>query len=187
MKIGLLGGSFDPITNAHLILAETAREEFGLWRVDFIPTYQNPLKNEKIATDKQRLDMLDLALSYNVVIEDREIKNKIKNTIHTLKHYESEYSTGIFYFIMGSDAYMTFNKWKDCDKILKRANLLVANRIGMPCLKPSIDSNVKTFDLPFGGISSTNVRDRVKAGKSIKYLVPESVEHYIYANNLYRS
>ena len=200
MKIGIFGGSFDPITNAHLILAEIAREEFKLDRIDFTPTYQNPLKKKKQSTDEDRLRMINLAISCNKYfhLSNFDINGKYKNSIDTINSYnlpEDNYSEkDSLYFIMGSDCLQTFIKWKSWKKILENTNLVVGlrERINyenalnvIHCDAVNLYSKIKMFDLPFNGISSTDVRERIKKGKSIKYLVPEEVERYIHIHKLY--
>jgi len=199
MKIGLFGGSFDPITNAHLIMAETAREQFNLDYVHFIPTYQNPLKHKKLATDKQRKEMIELALEDNCffLLAPGDIDYKLINSIDTINSYkEPKFAKDWeLYFIMGSDCLKNFHKWKDWEKILDNVTMLIGTRYSGPCECYSLfsddnrerfENKIKTFDIPFTGISSTDVRNRVKAGKSIMYLVPNNVEEYIYENKLYK-
>ena len=198
MKIGLFGGSFDPITNAHLIMAETAREQFKLDYVHFIPTSQNPLKNGIRSNSQRRVDMIKLAIDSNrrFLLDYTDQINRYINSIDTIEHIKKQRTQTIdeYYFIMGSDCLKTFHKWKDWEKILENVTLLIGNRYSGPCECYSLfsddnrerfENKIKTFDIPFTGISSTDVRNRVKTGKSIKYLVPESVEKYIYDNKLY--
>ena len=189
MKIGIFGGSFDPITNAHLILAETAREKFKLDSIDFIPTYQNPFKYKYKANDNDRLLMILSAIKDNLHFQCStfDIKNKVVNSIDTINHYKSLYTSDVkLYFLMGSDSYLLFHKWKDYHKILNNVTLLVATRVHVNGIEGiSKDKKIKFFDLPFNGISSTDVRKRIKKGKSIRYLVPESVEKYINEEGIY--
>ena len=198
-KIGIMGGTFDPIHNGHLILAEHARVEMGLEKILFIPAWDPPHKGDrKITPSIHRYNMTLLALGLNpyFFISPIEIKREGRSyTIDTISQLKAEYKSSELYFILGSDSLMEIHKWKDYEKLLKSCNFIVAKRKGLEDEKlnnraveliNSYNSNIIILESPIIEISSTEIRRRVRKNKSIKYLVPELVERYIEKNRLYR-
>jgi len=191
MKIGLLGGTFDPIHMGHLIIAEWIRESRGLKKIIFIPTALPPhKKNVKMTDKKDRWEMVKLSIRDNPKFEISDIEIKKENvsfTVDTLKEFSK--GDNEIYFIIGGDSLKEFPTWKDPDEIIRLSNVVVARR-------PNYEDNGEKFvysdkvifsDSPEISISSTQIRERVKEGKSIKYLVHPAVEEYILKKGLYKS
>lgn len=197
--MGIMGGTFDPIHNGHLILAEHSRIQFDLEQIIFIPTGKPPHKGEKdISSVNYRYDMTVLAISTNPYFSLSSIEIQREGatyTIDTIKYLQSKYRDKEFYFILGADSFCNIDKWKDYKELLSLCKFIVAKR-------PDLDSNklesrfkelsriykdsIYLLETPLIDISSTSIRNRVKSELSIKYLVPESVELYIEKNKLYK-
>ena len=198
IRIGIMGGTFDPIHNGHLILAEYSRTNFNLDKVLFIPTGRPHKDNKYISSNLHRLNMTLLAINSNPYFELSTIemdREKTTYTIDTIKYLQSKYKNRDFYFILGSDSLYQIDKWKDYENLLKICNFIVAKRPSQEAdsiedwikkLREEYNSLIYPLELPLIEISSTQIRERVKRGLSIKYLVPQSVEFYIEKNKLYR-
>lgn len=199
MKIGILGGTFDPIHLGHLIMADQVLDILNLDKVVFIPTGRPPHKDEKnIRSSKDRMEMVDLAIRSNTHFEssDIEIKeNKLSYTVDTIKKLEEIYPEDELYFIVGGDSLLSLDSWKGHGEIIASIGIVVVNRItaNKEKIKKKIDYYNKTFsgnvclvDCPVIDISSTGIRRRVKESRTINYLVPEGVKKYIIDNNLYK-
>ncbi len=207
--IGLYGGSFDPVHIGHLRIAEDIREAFSLERVIFIPAYQSPLKSKSRASAEDRFKMLKLSLKENPFfgIDDIEIKRKGKSyTIDTVLFYKEKLGYPPV-FILGTDAFLSFHLWKSPEELIKNANFIVAGRDEISFydveeyvkdyfpeavirkdkkIEKGKSGNIYYFSMRRLDISSTEIRNRVKDGKSIKYLVLPEVERYIFYKKLYR-
>ncbi len=189
-KVCIIGGSFNPIHIGHLILANTVLEELNLDEMIFVPCYIQPLKGDKdFASSTHRLEMVKLAIQSNpqFTLSDIEINRKGKSyTVDTLKFFKKKYEN--LYFVIGADNIRDFHKWKEPDTILKIANLIVTNRGGINIQIPEKIRGKKIISctIPQIEISSTMIREKIRNGQSIKYLVPEAVEKYIIQNNLYK-
>ena len=188
MKIGLLGGTFNPVHIGHLILAEEAREKLGLDKIIFIPTALPPHKdNLNIAPAKDRLKMLKLAVASNkhFAVSDVEIKRKGRSyTIDTLKELKRKYSHDELYFIIGSDLLKYLKEWKDLSEILKMVEFVAATRPGYPL--EQIPGYITTLAIRAVDVSGFEVRQCVAANKSFGYLVTDKVFDYIKRRKLYR-
>ncbi len=187
MKIGILGGTFNPIHIGHLILAEEARERIGLDKIIFVPTFLPPHKdNSDIAPAKDRLNMVRLAIKGNrhFLVSDVEIRRDGRSyTIDTLKEFNKKYSRQDLYFIIGSDLLKYLDDWKDLDEIIKLVKFIVVTRPGFPLEK--IPSYIKTMAIRAVDVSAFEIRSCVKENKSFRYLVPEAVYKYIVNKKLY--
>lgn len=188
MRIGILGGTFNPIHTGHLILAEETREKIGLDRIIFVPAYFPPHKqNSDIAEAKHRLAMVKLATSdnSNFSVSDLEIKRDGRSyTIDTIKELKVAYPKDDLYFIIGSDLLEYLDEWKDLDEIIKLVKFIVATRPGYPLEK--IPSHIATIPIRAVDISGFEIRKAIKENKSFRYLVPEAVYQYINKEGLYR-
>ncbi len=185
-KIGILGGTFNPPHIGHLILAEEAEEQLGLDKVFFIPTNKPPHKGEDQLNPRQRLRMTQLVTEDNPSFEalDIEIKRKgVSYTVDTLGQLQKKYPKSNLYLIIGSDLANSFDKWRQPDKIKKLAEVIAAPRKGIPL---QARNQFKIIDITQIGISSSQIRKRLKKGRTIKYLVPKKVESYIKKNNIYK-
>lgn len=188
MKIGILGGTFNPIHIGHLILAEEAREKLGLGKVIFVPTYLPPHKEtQDVARAEDRFRMIKGAIRKNkyFAVSDMEIKRKeLSYTIDTLKQFKEKYPVDELYFITGSDLLKYLEGWKDLNEVLKMVKFIVATRPGYALEK--IPAHISTVAIRAVDISGFEVRQCVKEHKSFRYLVPESVFNYINKRKLYR-
>ncbi|MCF6465359.1 nicotinate-nucleotide adenylyltransferase [Clostridium sp. Cult2] len=198
-KIGIMGGTFDPIHNGHLTLAEYSRTTFSLDKILFIPTGKPPHKDDiDISSNNHRYDMTLLAINSNpyYFLSSIEIHREgTTYTIDTIKYLKSKYNNTKFYFILGSDSLYQIHKWKDYKELLSSCNFIVAKRKYLDNnkleerikeLSELYKSNMNILESPLIDISSTEIRNRIKNQLSIKYLVPESVELYIEKNKLYK-
>ncbi|WP_053956983.1 nicotinate-nucleotide adenylyltransferase [Inediibacterium massiliense] len=198
-KIGIMGGTFDPIHYGHLVIAEQIRCEYDLEKIIFIPAGIPPHKADSCLTDgKHRYFMTLLATITNPHFEVSKIElesNEISYTIRTIEKLKKIYreDTELF-FITGADAICELGTWKSVDKLSRLCKFIAATRPGMNSshvdekikeLKQKYGTCIKKIDLPALAISSTDIRNRVSKGQSIKYLLPEPVEYYVYKNNLY--
>lgn len=198
-KIGIMGGTFDPVHNGHLVLAENARIKFNLDKILFIPTGKPPHKdNNYITSNIHRYNMTLLAINSNPYYFLSSIETQregITYTIDTIKYLKTKSNSTDFYFILGSDSLYQIHKWKDYEELLSLCNFIVAKRKGLDDrklenrikeLSQLYNSNIHILESPLIEISSTEIRERVKNRLSIKYLVPKAVELYINKNNLYK-
>ena len=194
MRIGIFGGSFNPIHYGHLILAETARTGFNLDKVIFMPAGRPPHKPDmRLADDWQRLKMVKLAIAGNPAFEasDYELKKHgLSYTYDTLKYFSRHFKKGAkLFFIMGIDLLMQINTWKKSEGLLDLCAFLVGTRPNFPAssIPKNTRSRVEIFKIPLLDISGTYIRKAIREKKSIKYLVPEKVEDFILRNKLYVS
>jgi nicotinate-nucleotide adenylyltransferase len=189
MKIALFGGTFNPIHYGHLLLAEISYDEFKLDKVIFIPSGQPPHKLES-GFKIHRYNMVKLAIGKNkhFMVSDYEIKkNTITYTYDTIKYFKQKYYGHDIYFLIGLDLLLEMHTWKGKETVLDLCTFLVGTRPNYPISKVPlrIRSKVNLFKLPLFDISSTEIRERIRQNKTIKYLVPEPVEKYIFKNKLY--
>ncbi|HEY8552477.1 MAG TPA: nicotinate-nucleotide adenylyltransferase [Thermaerobacter sp.] len=201
LQLGVLGGTFDPIHIGHLVAAEAARTHFGLDRVLFVPAGRPPHKDPAAVTEAEhRYRMTVLATAgnphfYTTRLElDREGPSYTIDTLRQLSAMAGPRAT--VYFIAGADSVVTLPSWRGGLSLLDVCRLIVVTRPGLPgaALQRFLDalpaarrSRVHVLPIPEIGISSTELRERVAAGRSIRYLVPAAVEDYVYKYGLYRS
>lgn len=189
--VGVLGGTFDPIHIGHLLLGETAREELSLDKVFFIPAGRQWRKEEAdrdITAAAHRLEMVRLAIAGNEAFEasSMEIEREGPSyTAETLGALRAETPDSRFWFIIGADALADMPRWYEVERIFELASVCVAGRpggreAGLPFVK-----RVTWLDMPEIEISSTSIRDRVRSGRSVRYMVPDRVGHYIAEHGLY--
>ncbi|OGX19320.1 MAG: nicotinate (nicotinamide) nucleotide adenylyltransferase [Omnitrophica WOR_2 bacterium RBG_13_44_8b] len=188
MKIGILGGTFNPIHIGHLILAQEAQEKLGLDKIIFVPTYMPPHKeNSDIAPANKRLAMVNLAIkgNKNFFVSDTEIKRDGRSyTIDTLREFKKIYPLDELFFIIGSDLLNYLDEWKDLSDIIKLVKFIVVTRPGFALDR--IPSYISTVAINAVDISGFEIRRRVKENRSLRYLVPEPVRSYIAKNKLYK-
>lgn len=185
-RIGILGGTFNPIHTGHLLLAEGAKEKLGLDYILFIPCYLPPHKKPlKLVPARHRLAMVRLAVRGNpsFKISTIELKRGGKSySVDTLQELHRLYKGNAnFFFIIGSDSLSGLCTWKSIDKLMKLCKLVAVTRPGYRMRYPG----VKIVDLPTLPVSSTDIRQLVRQGESIRYLVPDAVRKYILRNGLY--
>jgi nicotinate-nucleotide adenylyltransferase len=188
MKIGILGGTFNPIHIGHLILAEEAREKLELDKIIFVPAYLPPHKdNSDIADARHRYTMVKLAIKTNryFSLSDIEIKRDGRSyTIDTMKEFKKVYPKDELYFIIGSDLLKYLDEWKDLGDIIKMVKFITVTRPGYPLEK--IPSYITTVAIRAVDVSAFEVRKAIKEDRSFRYLVPERVLNYINKYGLYR-
>jgi len=189
MKIGLFGGSFDPVHLGHLLVAQAAIEELGLDRLFFIPAAQSPLKPEiKPTAASIRLQLLRLALAGKVdcEIDEQEIRRGgISYTIETLRDYARRFPKAELFYLIGADHMAHLSEWRAPAELARLAEFIMMPRPGEPSANfpaPFRGRKLKGFPL---GISSLEIRARVKEGLPIDHLVPPPVAEAIRDNRLY--
>ncbi len=190
MKIGILGGSFNPIHFGHLLMAQSALENLNLDQVLFVPAHCSPFKTktrDSLPSDAKRLKMVKDAIKGNpgFGVYDGELRRGgVSYTIDTLKELKARHPRAQFYLLMGADSLRKFHLWKDTQGILKLAKLAVLNRPGFDKAYPKRWKCVKV-DMPAVDIASSDMRQRLKSRKSIWYLTPKAVIRYISRHRLY--
>lgn len=200
-RVGIMGGTFDPVHMGHLVTAEAARSEFQLEKVIFVPSGQPPHKKGLTITEKEyRYLMTVLATAANpyFVVSRTEIDRPGESyTIDTVKCFKKEMPPGgELFFITGADAILEIITWKNVGEILDLCTFIAATRPGfvLDQLKEKLIKKIAKrhlnkiipLEVPAMAISSTDIRQRVKNGRTIKYLLPESVENFIQKNDLYQ-
>jgi len=189
MKIGLFFGSFNPIHNGHLIIANYIVETTDLEQIWFVVTPHNPLKKRStLANDYDRLNLVDIALKGQHKLRSSNIEfglPKPSYTIDTLTYLKEQYPNDDFVLIMGGDNLGSFHKWKNYEVILKHYEVYVYQRpeydLGIYENHPS----VKLIDAPMMQISSSIIRKLIKENKSIRFWVPDSVYKEIEQSSMY--
>jgi len=197
-RLGIMGGTFDPIHYGHLVAAEMARDRFNLSKVLFIPSRTPPHKDRRdISAAKLRFEMLKLALEDNPAFELSALEFEREGpsyTVDTLRILRRTWPDHDLYFITGTDALREIFSWREADKILMMIQFIGAARPGFDAsdflLKvqqehPEIQGRIHHLEVPALAISSTDIRARVKQGYPIRYLLPEPVRHFILENGLY--
>jgi len=191
LKIGLLGGTFNPVHYGHLKMAFSVQRALNLKKVIFIPSAHPPHKEEKgLPSPGDRYEMAKLAILCNpdFSISDIELKRRGKSwTINTVRIIKKLYPESQIYFIIGADTVPEIPTWKDYKKLLKTCRFVVVNRPGCPIkdcrLKIADFIRVKIRGV---NISSTEIRKRIKDGMEIRNFVPPGVEKYIKEKGLYK-
>ncbi len=187
MKIGILGGTFNPIHIGHLILADEVREKLSLDKVIFVPTCIPPHKqNSQVAPAQERLRMVKAAIRGNKFfkVSDIEIERKGPSyTVDTLKALNKKFPGDELYFIAGSDLLKYLDEWKDFQELLGLVKFVVATRPGYPL--ENIPEYVQKVSIRAVDVSAFEIRECIKENKSFRYLVPDVVFEYIVKNKLY--
>jgi nicotinate-nucleotide adenylyltransferase len=182
-KIGIYGGTFDPIHNAHMILARQAREEIDLEQVIFVPAVVSPFKPEPAADGKTRMRMLRAAIAKEpgFVADDSELRRPPPSyTIDSIEHFRKQLGDAEIYCLIGEDNVAGLSRWHRFDELKRMVKFVVLNRTGRGPAH-SYRTVARLID-----ISATDIRKRVASGRSIRYLVPTEVEKIIRQGNIYR-
>ncbi len=192
MKVGIIGGTFDPVHLGHLICADFIRENKKLDKIIFLPAAIPPHKTDKkISLNQYRLAMLRMALKDNPYFEISEYeirKGGISYTIDTVRHFKQNSGDDAEYFlIIGADNLLDLENWKEPGTLLREVRVLVLKRPGIDVSKAEqrFIQRVTFIDSPVIEISSSDIRRRIKEHTSIKYLVPKNIEKYIYKKGMY--
>ncbi|MEP1034925.1 nicotinate (nicotinamide) nucleotide adenylyltransferase [Ekhidna sp.] len=189
MEVGLFFGSFNPIHTGHLIIASLVKETTDVEEVWFVVSPQNPFKkNKSLLHEFDRLDMVNVAIGDDYKFRSSDIEFNMPRpsyTIDTLTLLQEKHLDKRFHLIIGQDNLEAFPKWKNHDKILEHFGLIVYPRPHSKSSKLSKSEHVKMIEAPEVDISATLIRKLIKEGRSIKYLVPESVESLIKTKGYY--
>jgi nicotinate-nucleotide adenylyltransferase len=195
-RLGLLGGTFDPPHYGHLLAAQEAAGQLGLERVLFLPARQNPLKQDEATTRAEdRWEMVTRAIGDNPLFEasrldmDRPPPSYTVDLLRAVKDPDRE-----LVFLVGADILPELPEWRSPAEILRLARLAVVNRPGSPQLDldaletklPGARARIDVVSIPGVDISARAMRERVRAGRSLRYLTPPAVERYIESRSLYR-
>ncbi len=196
-RIGVLGGTFDPVHIGHLVVADNALQQLDLDMVLFAPAGHPPHKPDRVissATDRKAMIEIAIADREEFTLSDTDLYRKGPSfTVELLHRIDETYAPAALYFVMGADSLRDFATWSRPAAILDIARIAVARRPGV-----EIDDDVLTsvagmpdrlhlLDSPLNHISSTDLRDRVSRGQTIRYLLPQEVHDYIDARHLYRT
>jgi nicotinate-nucleotide adenylyltransferase len=188
-KVGIFGGTFDPVHLGHLITAQSVKEIRELEKIIFIPAFISPHKSDvKISSPEDRLNMIKLATKDIPFFDysDMEIRvGGVSYTVDTLKELKKQYEK--LEFIIGYDNIFSFHTWKDPDEILKLSTIIVLKRKSShaPPFKDKYYRQAVFIQTRGIEISATDIRERVKLGMPINFLVPSTVMEYIYKQKLY--
>ena len=197
MNLTVYAGTFNPIHTGHLIMAEAVRDAFDLKELLFIPSYIPPHRNDCLINPYDRLRMVELAIEDNSAYKvsdiefDRDDKSYSYDTVKQLLEENPEYDK--VNFIIGTDAFRFIDNWYKIDELVKMVNFIIVSRPDSSEIDAIFDQielknyNYQLIKAPLIDISSSFIRDRIKNGKSIKYLVPKEVESYINRNKLYKT
>lgn len=202
MRLGLFGGTFDPVHYAHLLLAERCREQCKLDRVVFVPSAVPPHKRgHELTPGPARIEMLNLAIAGHerFQISGFEVdRGGVNYTVDTLRHFRGEEPNAELFFLLGADMLHDLPTWREAGRMCELATITAVRREGVPepdftCLASLVPRDrIEVFrrhqvEMPAIGLSGTNIRRRVRAGLSIRYMTPRAVEKYIETHGLYRS
>jgi len=199
MRLGLFGGTFDPIHLGHLVLAEQCREALALDRVWFVVTAMPPHKSGERTSVAHRLEMARLAVAGHPAFEVSEIEARSPGphySVETLGEVHRERPDDDLYFLIGADSLVDLPGWRRPDAIARLSTIVVVNRPGVdrdpagPAALPDLGPGtrpLRAVTVPPIGISSTDLRRRLAAGRSVRFMVPRGVEAYIEAHRLYRA
>jgi nicotinate-nucleotide adenylyltransferase len=202
MRLGLFGGSFDPVHLGHLLLAESCREGCQLDEVWFLPSAVPPHKQHRqTSPDEARLEMLELAVAAHPVFSVSRYETDrggVNYTADTLAHCREQHPDAELFFLLGADMLNDLPAWRQPQRVCELATPIVVGRPGAGPIDFAALQRITSAEriaqirslqvqMPEIGISSTDIRGRVVAGRSIRYQVPRAVERYILAHGLYRS
>ena len=199
-RVGIMGGTFNPIHYGHLVTAQEALKQFNLNKVIFIPTGEPPHKTlAKIASaeDRYLMTVIATASNSNFIVSRIEIDKKGKSyTIDTVRGLRKKYGKGLsLYFITGADAILEILAWKNTEEIITLCSFIAATRPGYDLsriedltkkLFNKNEGKISIMEVPALAISSTDIRYRIKSDRSISYLLPEGVCNYILKHGLYK-
>ncbi|MEE9166066.1 MAG: nicotinate-nucleotide adenylyltransferase [Candidatus Neomarinimicrobiota bacterium] len=193
MRICLFGGTFDPPHVGHLIIGRIVKESEDFDRMIFVPAFVPPLKSRsRVSSTKERLEMLRLCLDRDKDFELSSVeinRGGISYTLETIREVKSHYrpDSSELHFLMGSDSLLDFHLWKDYEKILKECQVLVAARPGFRAsqISPQILSRIRFVRAPQIEISSSQIRQRIRDGLTVRYMVLDPVWEFIKEHGLY--
>ena len=189
MKIGLYFGSFNPIHVGHLIIANHILNELEVEKIWFIVSPQNPFKeSSSLLNEYHRLHLVQIAIENDARLRASDIEfglPKPSYTAHTMAYLKEKYPQHSFTIILGSDSFQNLAKWKNADGLVKNYQFLIYKRPGFE-VNNEMNAAMRIMDAPLLQISATHIREMIKTGKSIKYLVPQAVEEEISKSGYYK-
>lgn len=189
MEVGLYFGSFNPIHIGHLIIANHILNEGNIEKLWFVVSPLNPFKSQaSLMNEYERFHLLQKAIEGDYRLKALDIEFSLPRpsyTVHTLTYLKEKYQHHSFSIIMGSDSFQNLDKWKNPELIIDNHRIIVYKRPGFE-VNNKLNAKVTIMDAPLLEISSTHIRELVKSGKSIKYLVPLGVEEEILASGFFR-
>jgi nicotinate-nucleotide adenylyltransferase len=190
MKIGLYFGSFNPIHTGHLIIVSHILNESDLQKIWFIISPQNPFKNSNnLLNEFNRFHLVQIAIENDFRLKASDIEFNLPKpsyTVHTLAYLKEKFPTHDFSIIMGSDSFQNLSKWKNAETIITNYKIIIYKRPGFE-VENNLNANIQIMNAPLLEISATHIRELIKAKKSIKYLVPPSVEEEIAASSYFKT
>lgn len=192
MKLGIFGGTFNPPHLGHLIVAESVRDQLNLEKLLFIPSANPPNKRaESLLPAAERLAMTRMSIEGNPAFEVSDIeaaRGGISYTVDTVSALSAMFPHAALHLLIGADNLLEFETWKSPEEILAKVDLVAMTRPGFELEKTraKFARQASFVKVPQIAISGTDIRRRVKMGRSIRYLVPRAVEEYIKRNGLYR-
>lgn len=189
MKIGLYFGSFNPVHVGHLIIVNHILNESELEMIWFIVSPLNPFKDShNLMNEYDRLHLVKKAIEEDPRLKASDIEFSLPKpsyTVHTLAYLKEKYPDHSFSIIMGSDSFQNLGKWKNPETLIENYPIIIYKRPGFD-VNNKLNANITIMDAPLLEISSTHIRRLIKAGKSIKYLVPSNIEEEILSSTFFR-
>lgn len=190
-RLGILGGTFDPVHSGHVLLAQAVLERLPLDRILFVPAADPPHKRSLVTSATHRFEMVRLALEglKRMEISRAELDREGPSyTVETLRHFRSHYAGSDLYLIIGADNIADLPTWHDPEGILALATIVSGSRDEQGLAQdPDFGSRILRVPTPTYDISSTDIRQRLLQGLPVRYLVPEAVEHYLASHGLYQN
>ena len=189
-RLGVMGGTFDPIHVGHLVTAEEALHQFGLDEVVFVPTGRPWMKEHEVVAspeDRYRMTEIGITAEPQFSVSGIEVERGGQTyTVDTLRALRDEDPDGELWFITGADAMLEIMEWKEPETLFDLARFIAATRPGYDVTRLRTHDAVSVMEIPALAISSTDIRARVRERRPIRFLVPQGVESYIAAEGLYR-
>jgi len=189
VKIGLYFGSFNPVHVGHLIIVNHILNESELEKIWFIVSPLNPFKDShNLMNEYDRLHLVKKAIEEDPRLKASDIEFSLPKpsyTVHTLAYLKEKYPDHSFSIIMGSDSFQNLGKWKNPETLIENYPIIIYKRPGFD-VNNKLNANITIMDAPLLEISSTHIRRLIKAGKSIKYLVPSNIEEEILSSTFFR-
>jgi nicotinate-nucleotide adenylyltransferase len=190
MKVGLYFGSFNPIHVGHLIIVNHILNETDLQKIWFVVSPLNPFKSsDSLLNEYDRLHLVRMAIEDDPRLKVSDIEFSLPKpsyTVHTLAYLKEKNPSYEFFVIMGSDSFQNLGKWKNAEAIVSNYPIIIYKRPGFE-VDNKLNATIQLLDAPLLEISATHIRELIRSGKSIKYLVPQKVEEEIKTSSLFRN